>query len=289
MRPFAPFVVLTLTAACGTSSDPEAWEDWYDPGVVYDVEEPVAFTSEPYGLPANDASGIADLLDAGFNFPRDFGTNLAAAEVPDAGLSCSDWYASDDLPFEITGVVTVHPRFYFKTNGCGTDDEKYYGSYFLEDDTGGVFVLGDSKVAHFDMGDTVTIRVRGTRRSFGLNMVYVHDVLDVQRTQRPIAYEVKQAPFGDADIGEVRRVTGTIARSADNFGEVLLAPDGNPTPCTETSTAGCALIAVDVELQRRGISFTPGERVTVTGPVLYSYSAYSLVLSRVGQIERLAQ
>jgi hypothetical protein len=277
----------TTLVACSASSGPEDWQDWYDPGAAYEVEEPVEFTDADYGLPVDDAPGIGDLLEDAFSFPRGYGTNLAAEEFPEDGMACADWYASDDLPFEITGVVTVHPRFYFKTNGCGQDDEKYYGSYFLEDDTGGVFVLGDSKVAHFDMGDTVTLRVRGTRRSFGLDMIYVHEVVEVQRTHRAISYEVADAPFGADDMGEVRRITGTIVRGADNFGEVLLAPDGHNTPCTEANLAGCALLGLDVELSRRGISFEVGERVTATGPILYSYSAYSLVLSRVGQIERL--
>ena len=136
------------------------------------------------------------------------------------------------------------------------------------------------------MGDTVTVRVRAVRRSFGLDMVYVHDVEHVNRDTRPISYRIKQAPFGDDDMGEVRRVTGTVVRAADNFGEVLIQPDDYAGTCTANDTDDCVIVGLDIELSRRGITFTPGERVTLTGPILYSYSAYSLVLTRVGQIIR---
>jgi len=185
----------------------------------------------------------------------------------------------------VTGVVTLMPKFYFKSNGCTTDDEKFYGSYFIEDDTGGVFVLGDTRVARFDMGETVTIRVRASRRSFGQNMVYVHDLLDVDRTTRPIRYRTKQAPFGDADIGQVRRITGTIATRPDTFGEFRIEPDGGS--CNPSTGGGCAVISLDVELNRRGVSFELGERVTFTGPILYAYNTYKLIVLRLGQVERL--
>jgi hypothetical protein len=285
MRSVIPLLFLA-TLSCDLRDGPEDWSSWYDSGEDYDVLEPVEFTDAPYDLPAVGESGIGDLLNDAFDFPRGFGTNLAEAEFAEADAECDNWYANDTLPVEITGVVTVHPRFYFKTNGCGLDDEKYYGSYFIEDSTGGIFVLGDSKVAHFDMGDTVTLRIRAVRRSFGLDMVYVHDVLSIDRETRPIAYVVKQAPFGDDDMGEVRRVTGTVVRSADNFGEVLIQPEGYDETCSASDPEHCVVVGLDIELSRRGISFNPGERVTLTGPILYSYSAYSLVLTRVGQIIR---
>ena len=49
------------------------------------------------------------------------------------------------LPFEIEGVVTAHPRYYFKTSGCDWDsDEKYYGSFFIQDATGAKISIEDS-------------------------------------------------------------------------------------------------------------------------------------------------
>ena len=85
----------------------------------------------------------------------------------------------EDLPFEVEGIVTLHPRWYFKTHGCDDGDEKFYGSFFIQDGTSGIFVLGDSKVAHFDMGARVKMKVRGVRTIYDLNVVYAHDITEV--------------------------------------------------------------------------------------------------------------
>jgi hypothetical protein len=265
----------------------EDWEDWYDDGALYTVEEPVSFTSEPYDFPADPDDGIGALIEKNFVFPRGFGTNVAADDWSEAVEGCENWYESPDLPVVVTGVITTHPRFYFKANGCTRDDEKYYGSYWIEDGTGGMFVLGDTKVAHFDMGDTVTLEVRATRTSFDQRMVYSSKVLEVERNRRPISFVEHNEPFAADDMNEVRRVTGTVISPPDNFGEFTVLPDGEDRNCTAASTAGCAFATLDIELSRRGITFEPGERVTLTGPIIYSFDTYALVLTRVGQIDRL--
>lgn len=280
-------MLLLLSLVACTGRAPEDPDDWFDPGEVYDVTEPVTFTDEPYGLPEGGDPGIAELLGPALTFARGFGTRIAASDLTDDAAACSGWEYDDSLPVEVTGVVTILPKYYFKSNGCGNDDEKFYGSYFIEDDTGGMFVLADSRVAKFDQGDIVTIGVRGTRRSFGQDMVYVHDVLDVQRVGVPVRYVVKQAPFGDPDINEVRRVTGTVVTDPDTFGEFRVDPDDNPSTCNPGTGIGCAVVGLDIELNRRGITFAVGERVTFTGPILYSYNTYKLIVMRLGQIERL--
>jgi hypothetical protein len=35
------------------------------------------------------------------------------------------------------------------------------------------------------------------------------------------------------------------------------------------------------------VAFAPGERVMFTGPILYAYSTYKLIVMRLGQLERL--
>lgn len=275
-----------MLAACSERDDFDVPDGWFDVGDNYDVQEPLAFTEEPYGFPEAGDGGIAERLSPAFTFPRDFGTRIATGDAP-VGATCNGWTFDDTLPVEVTGVVTLLPRYYFKTDGCDADDEKYYGSYFIEDDTGGMFVLGDSKVAHFDMGDTVTIRVRGVRRSFGQNMVYVHEVLAADRTARPIRYVERSAPLGDDDINHVRRITGTVVTAPDTFGEFFVQPDGSPVTC-QASGADCAAVAIDSELNRRGITVAPGDRITVTGPVLFSYDIYKILVMRVGQLERHA-
>lgn len=264
---------ILLAAGCAQPRSAEDPSAWYSDGQDLFVTEPVEFTDEPYGdLGAPDT--IGDLVAA--VFPTGTSTYVNPVLygqdelIPD---NACDWDDTADLPMTVEGVVTAHPRFYFKTVGCD-GDEKYYGCYFLEDDEGGVFVLGDSKVAHFDMGDEVRMLVRGARTSFALDMVYAHDVVSVERVGRPIHYEEPTGPLGAAHIARVQRVTGEVVTELGQFGDFQVDADGQVYD-----------IQLDAELSRRGVSWPVGARVTVTGPVLYSYSVYSIVVTRVGQVE----
>ncbi len=271
-----PVIAAALLAGCvpeRAAEDP----DWYSAAGDLDVREPVAFTDQPYDFPAQGA-GIGDLP-----MPPDFTTWFAPDDPPPAG--CGDWTEDGALPVEIEGMVTVHPRMYFKVDGCVPadnravdSDEKYYGSFFVEDATGGVFVLGDSKVAHFDMGDRVALKVRALKNNFGLKMVAAHDVLSVDRGPYPIHYEVADAPFTDADVGEVRRITGVVVQEPDTFGELWLEGDEGQQWA----------VSLDIELSRRGLTYPLGARLEVTGPVLFSFSTYSVVVMKKGQVAVLS-
>jgi hypothetical protein len=270
-------VVLRVAALCALigcaparpGEDPSAW---FDSGEQLEVTEPVGFTSEPYDFPADDATGIGTLIDQAFPVTQ-WSTGFAAGD---------GWAASgceqetvDALPFEIEGIVTIHPRYYTKTYGCDNGDEKYYGSFFIEDRTGGLFVLGDSKVAHFDMGDRVKMKVRAIRTSYDLNHVYSHDIIDVQRVAADISYVETSDPLGLPQVGRVHRVSGVVTSNTSTFGEFSIEAD-NGTVFD---------IQLDVEINRRGVRFDVGQRITVTGPVLYAYSIFSIVVMRVGQVQ----
>ncbi len=277
-------VTLVLLALCAcseprTAGSSDAW--FSGPGDV-DVTEPVAFTDVPY-----DFTGPTPLTDVPRADDASFETLFASSDPPP---TCDGWRSSEDLPREVEGIVTAHPRYYFKTTGCQTPGfeggghsyEKYYGSYFVEDASGGFFVLGDSKVAHFDMGDRVRLRVRAVKESFGLHMIASHDVLEVSRGPEPIYYQVADGPLVLDDVGEVRRVTGTVLPpdpSVESFGELLL----------ESDTGDLLSVGLDVELSRRGLTYEPGTRIEVTGPVIWSYDALTVVVMRVGQINVLAE
>lgn len=266
---------LVLLAACADVRDGENTNKWFDEATPYDVMEPVAFTDVPYDFPAAGAPGIADLV-----VPPDFETLFGPDDMPPAG--CSDWGTDDSLPMEIEGVVTAHPRVYIKLDGCvpsGSDvdsDEKYYGSYFIQDNTGGRFVLGDSKVAHFDMGDHIRLRVRGMRTNFGQVMIAAHDVTDIERGPMPIYYEQTDQEFTEADDGKVMRVVGTVNREMDTFGAFGITGDN----LQEWE------VGLDSELNRRGVSYPIGARIQVTAPVQNSFGLH-LVVMRVGQVEML--
>ncbi|MCA9494855.1 MAG: hypothetical protein KC621_33230 [Myxococcales bacterium] len=263
--------LLLLLACSELHETPEDWTAWFDTGVQLEVEEPIEFIEgECYGFPGSSGGGLADFIDR--HYPAD-GTLFEEGASPPPGC---DFGVDPELPEQLTGVVTLHPRYYFKTSGCTVlSDEKYYGSYFIGDDSGGLFVLGDSKVAHFDVGDVVTLNVRGVRTLFGLNLIYAHDVVDVQREGRAICFQRALEPLGDADVGQVRRVEGVVVSETDTFGEFTV----------EDAFGNRHVVGLDAELNRRGVTWPVGTRLQVTGPVLYSFSEYTIEVMRVGQVE----
>jgi hypothetical protein len=282
-------LLLLLLAACTTPRGAEDPGDWYDVGDPYAPEEPVAFTDAPYDIPAEGEPGIGELLYP--VFPAPFGGALAASEAPD-GPPCAGWRVTEDLPLRVIGVVTILPQYYIKSSGCGAD-EKFYTSYFIEDDTGGVMVLGNSRSAMFDAGDVVELEVRSVQYSFENRLVYGYEVVADLTMNLPLAihYEVKQAPFDASDIGRVRRVTGTVVQEPDGFGAFYLHPDGQDAPCVppannDEDPVGCAIANLSTELNRRPVQIPAGTRLTMTGPVASSFG-YKLIITRLGQIERL--
>ena len=277
-RPLAVCVAPVLVVGCLDTRGVESGDAWFDAGVDYGVTEYVAFTDVPYEAPEPGLTGIGDLP-----MPPDImETWYGLDDVPPD--NCDDWVTDASMPAEVEGIITIHPRFYYKTQGCvapgdrDTDsDEKYYGSYFIQDATGGIFVLGDSKVAHFDMGDRVRMKVRAVRNIFELHAVAAHDVLEVERGPEPIYYEWSTEALGEDDVGLVKRVEGEVVIAADTFGEFQIESD-----------AGVRYtIGLDVELNRRGLNFPLGTRIQATGPTMFAYETYKIVIMRVGQVEVL--
>ena len=272
LRLLAAAASLAATVGCGSPQWREDPSDWWSEGTDYDVMEPVVFTETPYTFPADPDVGVGALLDE--VFPVDFWTAAYGSEDQYPAGSLCESYVDDALPFELDAVVTILPDFYFKTSGCTSDDEKYYGSYFVQDATGGILILGDSKVAHFDMGDRIRLSVRGARTSYDLNMVTAHDVIEVVEHDVPIFYEPATGTLGAEHIGRVTRVSGVVTSEPDTFGAFQLeAEDGTTYDVT-----------IDSELTKRGITVEPGQRVEATGPVLFSFDIYAVIVMRVGQL-----
>jgi hypothetical protein len=292
--------ITALLAACAGARDAEDPTAWYSSGAAYDVAETVLFTEEPY-----DFTGETPV--DGLPRAAAFQTLFADADgLPDG--ACDDWSTTSTLPAEITGVATMHPRYYFKTSGCRPvddadidSDEKYYGSFFIEDASGGMFVLGDSKVAHFEMGDKVTLNVRAMKEFFGLNMVFSQDLITVERGPFPIAFQEVEGELGSADAAKVRRKTGTVGYAGD-FGEVQLCSGEVGANDLDNVNEGVRdadfqlrciaegrgfYVIIDSELQRRGVEPAVGEVLQITGPVLFSFDQYRIVVTRLGQIEAI--
>ncbi len=239
-------------------------------GSTLDVSEAMEFTDVPYG--ATGPTPIADLPIA-----PDFGTSFPADAVLPA---CDGWGISPDLPATLSGVVTVTPRVYFKADGCvpvGSSevesDQKYYGSFFLQDMSGGTFVLGDARLAAFPAGSWVTIDVTSVANAFDLPRVSTFELISVE-APIPIYYELADGPLDASHDASVVRVTGTVSAAPDGFGEMTLTTD----------TGADVVVTLDVELTRRGVTAAVGDRLQVTGPVLYSYGAHAIVVMSLGQL-----
>ncbi|MFT5684130.1 MAG: hypothetical protein ACI8RZ_005071 [Myxococcota bacterium] len=270
-------MLVFLLACASPRQDIESTADWDDVGSLLEVIEPVSFTDTPYDFPADPGAGIGAFIDA--VFPVSEGSiAFGSSDQFGSGTDCTS-LVSDDLPWEVEAVVTLHPRYYFKTSGCDiASDEKYYGSYFVEDATGGVFVLGDSRVAHFDIGTKVRISLRGARTAYDLDMIYAHDIVAIERdVVHPVYYTEAIDSLGSADVGEVRRVTGTVISEKSTFGDFEVEADDGIIHT----------ISLDAELSRRGVGFDIGTRIQATGPVILSYDVYSIVIMRVGQTQTL--
>ena len=271
MRTLLPAIFVIGCADGNTQEDPS---EWYDPGSAYDVLEPIAFTDVNYGFTGETA--IADLP-----VPEPFETWFAPGDAPPSD-DCADWLTDSGLPATISGIVTILPRFYYKSSGCtpnsGDNDEKFYGSFFVQDSTGGYFVLGDTKVAHFDAGDRVTLKVRAVREAFEQFMIPVYDTVEIVRGPEPIYYEaVPTGPLGPEHVSRVVRIEGTVATEPTTFGEIYVdADDGTRHK-----------FGLDSELNRRGVAFPIGSRLQVTGPVLFSFDEYTIIVMRIGQLTEL--
>jgi hypothetical protein len=264
------FGTLAVILACIAPRPPEDPSEWYAPGDPLEVTEPMVFTDEPYDF--GESGGIGEFNDSVFPVD-DFVTLFGAGDgyPPDADCDSEE---SDALPREIEGVATIFPRFYTKVNGCGRDDEKYYGSFFIEDASGGLFVLGDTKLAEFKAGNKVRIRVRAVRTTFDFDLAYSYDLLEVDRDVTPIHYAVPAGPLAAADHSRVVRVSGVVDGDPDTFGAFQIrADDGTKYD-----------IQIDQELGRRGVAYAPGMRIQVTGPVLFSYSIRSVLIMNIGQV-----
>ncbi len=294
----SPVLVTALLAACVEVGEGEDWTSWYAETQDLDVAEAIEWTSDPYGdLTTADTVEIGSAIDD--VFPVD--DWYAVAYGPDE----SDWASSDacetitdnDLPFTVRGVISLNPSLYYKTDGCVADgfedsDEKYYSSYTIEDDTGALFVLYDSRIARFSVGDIVTMKVRAVRTSYDLDIVYAHDILEVEYADSAVHYEeVTEGELSADMVPRVHRVTGDIVAyddwtetcgseyevgNAEQFGEFLLQADDGT----------CHSFSLGLELGRRGATWAGGTRLAVTGPVLDSFGI-KIIVETLGQIEEL--
>lgn len=231
-----------LLVACAEPRDEALIDEVFDDPVVQrPVSEPVRYLQRGgergYGLPREGQPGIADLIAVMPSESVEDGDAdiwAAAGDEP----ACPDRVATRDaLPMTVEGVVTLHPRQYLKVPVCD-QDERNYGSFVVEDDTGGIVVLRNSRVAEFSAGDRVRMTVRSTMFTFRNPSTRLVLAADVERLDPPtgargiVYYTPTRDQFSVDDVTVTRRIEGYVVQAPNNtnFGQLVLASEKTPVP-----------------------------------------------------------
>lgn len=206
--------------------------------VAYTPDEAIEFRertdSVAYGLPRDGMSSIADVIAL---FPEGgvSGTEPNVFVAPDIAIStdqCRGGQPSVDarLPITIEAVVTLHPRQYMKVEICG-QDERHYGSFTIEDDTGGIVVLRDGRVAEYSFGDRVRVTIDAVTLTFGRDAdtraILVADIERIPSVGHEILYSTETESFGTEAVGYVKQVDGFVhvPPTSLNFNSMLLTSE----------------------------------------------------------------
>lgn len=276
-------------AACVEPDPPGNMAEHFEAGVFVGVNDPIAFTDVPYDF--TGASTIAELRGLAPAFESVWYGISDQFSYPiegdcDPGRTNSETVVAQiaDLPMTIEGIVTLHPRYFQKIAVCGTD-ERYYGSYIMQDATAGIMVLKDSRLAEFDVGDRVRLTVRGIIKYFDTIAVLVYadeSVMNAPDERYPVYYEQLSRRFLAEDVGKVARVRGRVILEAtnQNFNEMRLES-------LEDSNVRW-VVSFDRELGARGVAPPVGAVVELTAPVLNSFGL-RMIVGSLGKMEIISQ
>jgi len=232
------FCGLFLATACTAEPRTERLDDvlWPTAPTTRETVEPVTYVERTagvgYALPADGADGIADLIalfpegEVGRDDP-----NIFVSDVDAFNCASGKVEARAELPMEVEGVVTLHPRQYQKSPICD-QDERHYGSFTIEDDEAGIVVLRDSRVADFTVGDRVRLKVTALMLSYyrrpETRLVVAADVTRIDPPSadvgRPVLYTDQTTPFAGEDVGFTRRVEGWVVQTPtnNNYGALMV-------------------------------------------------------------------
>lgn len=305
-----PWLLVALLACwssfsgCAETGEPDSAESRFDEGsqtqasghIEYEEGEPGVVGETPIRELLNITdpgadSGTPEVVWYGFApddaYPQ--GEDRSFDQPCDTGFG-NRYHEVDQLPATIEGVVTLAPQHYEKVTICG-QDHRFYGSYFLQDDSGSILVLRDSRISDFTYGDRVRLRVRGIVKQFGTMGVTVADEVEVERDYSATPYETLTESYAsrfDRDserwrrqvecrrisdafavppgLGNNYRVTGRICQEPNNrnFNEMSLQPGEDECVDDPDFTWN---VSLGLELGRRGLDLEPGQVVTATGPV----------------------
>ncbi|MCA9565469.1 MAG: hypothetical protein KC561_18355, partial [Myxococcales bacterium] len=218
----------------------ERWDS--EPTSTYPTE-PLNFADRAdgnsYGLPRGNRTSIEELIAM---FPDESDILLAEdyGPAPVGDEECgrfSNVIETDELPVIIEGVVTLHPRQFIKPGVCG-QDERHYGSFTIEDDTGGIVVLRDSRVTPYTFGDVVRVEVIALMRTFGpdddTRAILASNIElaeqrftesdGVRQVDDTILYTEVDGGLSADDVAKVYRAEGFVfqAPTNENFSQMIL-------------------------------------------------------------------
>ncbi len=256
---------------------------WTDEGSEVSVNEPIEFTDDPSvydgivgEMSLEDLRSVPDdgqPVWMGFSSP-----------YPVEGDCTPDQFHEnipevvDEFPAEVEGVVTIHPRIFQNLTFCGSR-QRYQGSYVIQDETGGIQVYKDSRVADVDVGDHIRMTVKGTMHEFGRDHIIAFETEEIVQEDVPWYYEEIDREFDeDEDMYEVRRIRGEVVMEGtnQNFGEMLIRS-------TEDEDVEWSA-SLDREMSNRGVGPEKGAVVQLTGPVVDSFGM-EMMIANLGQVE----
>ena len=138
----------------------------------------------------------------------------------------------DGNSITIEGVVTLHPRQYMKVPVCG-QGERNCSAFVIEDDTGGMVILRDSRIAPYSMGDRVRVTLDsliypppGLRNLMWMGLTAQIEVVKSSQGENrlPIYYAQSPSWFSEDDVVETKEIEGFVIQqpSNSNFSELIL-------------------------------------------------------------------
>lgn len=255
----AAFVALALSA-CGDELQRPLGEPREDEGLAYTVEEPV--NSAPrsvdvfYGLPRDGQQSIADVLALlpSSRIDRDEPDMFVAPGATPPTDQCQGGRPEElsELPITVEAIVSLQPSKYLKLPICG-QDERFYGAYAIEDDTGGIVVLRNSRVAFARPGDRVRVEIIGLAQFFGSpeqRAVVISSVEVLEQAASPVLYENATSPFTVDMVARTHRIEGFVAQAPtdQNFNAMVISNvqlppvesfEGATPVCLETCAGSC--------------------------------------------------
>ena len=245
---WACFVLALSVIGCANDTGPRTGPEdrWPTSGTERTVSEPVALAdramSGTYNLPRAGQPSIRDLIDIlpsediGFDDPKFFSSD-------DQPLMCTNGRTtqSPTLPLTIEAVVTIPGTYYIKVSVCD-QEEKFYGSFVIEDDTGGLMVLRDSRVAQVQPGDVVRMTVHTLAIADNLGRVDSRAVLsydlEILPEKQSVLYSTTDVAFTTEQAGRTMQIEGYALEHPTNlnFSTMVLSDREIPEFMGETSS-----------------------------------------------------